>query len=71
MRSTVGAAVITAALWTIGCGVSGPAGPVVREHHLVERGGATSARVEIGMSAGELAVKSGATELFEGDVDFN
>jgi hypothetical protein len=48
-----------------------PAGPVVHEHHTVERGTATSARVEIDMSAGELAVKSGAKLLLEGDFDFN
>ena len=30
-----------------------PAGPVVSEHHIVERGTATRARVEIEMSAGE------------------
>jgi hypothetical protein len=53
------------------CSTSIPAGPVVHEHHSVERGTATSARVEIDMSAGELAVKSGAMMLFEGDFDFN
>ena len=55
----------------IACGTSGPVGPVVHEHHSVERGAATSARVEIGMTAGELEVKSGAKMLFEGDFDFN
>ena len=53
------------------CGTSGPVGPVVHEHHSVERGAATSARIEIGMTAGELEVKSGAKMLFEGDFDFN
>lgn len=48
-----------------------PAGAVVHEHHSVERGSATSARVEIDMSAGELELKSGAKMLFEGDFDFN
>jgi hypothetical protein len=48
-----------------------PAGPLVHEHHVVERGAATSTRVEIDMSAGELSVTSGATPLFEGDFDFN
>jgi len=66
-----GAAVVLAALWMIACGTIAPAGPVVREHHTVERGAATNARVEIDMSAGELAVRSGATRLFEGDFDFN
>jgi predicted membrane protein len=66
-----GAAVVVTALWTTACGTSVPAGPVVHEHHVIERSTATSARVEIDMSAGELAVKSGATMLFEGDFDFN
>ena len=56
---------------TVACGTSGPVGPVVHEHHTVERGAATSARVEIGMTAGELEVKSGAKMLFEGNFDFN
>ena len=65
-------AVAVTALWMMACGgMGGPAGPVVREHHTVERGAATSARVEIDMSAGDLAMKSGATVLFEGDFDFN
>ena len=72
MKSTkAGAALAVATFATVACGTSGPAGPVVHEHHTVERGAATSARVEIGMSAGELAVKSGAQTLFEGDFDFN
>jgi hypothetical protein len=72
MRSTrAGATVVVAALGTIACGPSTPSGPVVHEHHAVERGAATRARVEIDMSAGELAVKSGAKALFEGDFDFN
>jgi predicted membrane protein len=71
MRLSAAALLGTAALWTIGCGATGPVGPVVNEHHVVERGAATSARVEIGMSAGELTVKSGAAKLFEGDFEFN
>jgi predicted membrane protein len=72
VRSTkTSVAVLVAALWTIACGTGGPVGPVVHEHHTVERGAATSARVEIDMSAGDLAVKSGAMPLFEGDFDFN
>ena len=55
----------------VACGAVGPVGPVVHEHHTVERGAATSARVEIGMTAGELEVKSGAKMLFEGNFDFN
>ena len=66
-----GTAVIATALWTAACGTSERAGPIVREHHVVERGAATSARVEIDMSAGELAVSSGAEALFAGDFDFN
>lgn len=65
------AAVAVATLWTMGCFASGPAGPVVHEHHAVERGAATSARVDIDMTAGDLDVKSGAMALFEGDFDFN
>ena len=53
------------------CGMGGPAGPVVNEHHAVERGAATAASVDIDMSAGDLDVKSGATKLFEGDFAFN
>jgi predicted membrane protein len=64
-------ATVVVALWTMACGASAPAGPVVHEHHVVERGAATDVRVEIDMSAGEVAVKSGAAKLFEGDFDFN
>ena len=46
-------------------------GPVVTEHHAVERGAATRARVDIDMSPGDLEVQSGAKTLFEGDFDFN
>jgi len=67
----VRAAAAVVALWTMACGASGPAGPVVHEHHAIERGAGIDARVEIDMSAGELAVKSGATKLLEGDFDFN
>ena len=66
-----GATVVAAALWTTACSISGPAGPVVHEHHATDRGAATRARVEIDMSAGDLNVKSGAMMLFEGDFDFN
>jgi N-terminal domain of toast_rack, DUF2154 len=58
-------------LGTIACGAYAPAGPVVHERHTIDRGAATQARVEIDMSAGELAVKSGAAKLLEGDYDFN
>lgn len=71
MRLTTVSGAILAAVWTIACGMSGPVGPVVHEHHAVERGAATSARVEIDMAAGDLEVKSGAATLFEGDFDFN
>jgi hypothetical protein len=67
----VGAAAIVAAMWTIACGASGPVGPVVHDRQVVERAAATSARVEIDMSAGELGITSGAAKLFEGDFDFN
>src|SRR5215510_7774053 len=69
--SKSGAIVVVAALWTIACGASAPAGPMVHEHHDIERGAATQARVEIDMSAGELEVKSGAASLFAGDFSFN
>jgi hypothetical protein len=71
VRLTTAGAAITVAVWTIACGMGGPAGPVVREHHAIERGAATSARVEIDMAAGDLELKSGAATLFEGDFDFN
>lgn len=65
------AGVVVATVWTMACGTSGPVGPVVHEQHTIERGAATSARVEITMSAGELEMKSGAATLFAGDFDFN
>jgi len=71
MRLTTASGAILAAVWTIACGMSGPVGPVVHEHHAIERGAATSAHVEIDMAAGDLEVKSGAATLFEGDFDFN
>jgi predicted membrane protein len=71
MRSTKACAAVVVALGMIACGTGAPAGPVVHEHHTVERGAAARARVEIDMSAGELTVTSGATLLFEGDFDFN
>ena len=52
--ATAAAATIIAAMGTIGCFPMGPAGPVVHEHHDVERGAATQARVEIEMTAGDL-----------------
>ena len=68
--ATAGGAMAVAAL-TIACGAGAPAGPIVHERHTIDRGAATHARVEIDMSAGELAVKSGAAKLLEGDYDFN
>lgn len=70
-KAAAAAAVVVAASWTAGCNMIMPAGPVVHEHHVVERGKATSARVEIDMGAGELSLKSGAKGLLEGDFDFN
>jgi hypothetical protein len=69
--TTAGAAMAVTAFATLACGSNVPARLVVHEHHTVERGAATSVRVEIGMTAGDLAVKSGAKMLFEGDFDFN
>lgn len=63
--------VVVAAICTAACGTTGPAGPVVTEHHVVERGAATAAKVTIDMSAGDLEVRSGAGKLFEGDFRFN
>ena len=72
MRSITACAVlIVTAVWTLACGASVATGPVVHEHHNVERGAATNARVEIDMSAGDLDMKSGAMTLFAGDFDFN
>jgi hypothetical protein len=72
VAATKAIAAVVAAGWTMACGMMGePAGPVVREHHAVERGAATRARVEVDMSAGELEVRSGATTLLEGDFEFN
>src|SRR5262245_31045456 len=62
---------IVTAVWTLACGTSVATGPVVHEHHDIERGAATNARVEIDMSAGDLDVKSGAMTLVAGDFDFN
>jgi hypothetical protein len=71
MRSIAGAgaAAVACVFWLTACAM--PAGPVVHEHHEVERGAATNARVEIEMSFGELEVQPGATKLLEGDFDFN
>ena len=66
-----GAAVVVTALWAAACSTSGRPGAIVHERHVVERGAATSARVNIDMSAGELAVTSGAEALFAGEFDFN
>lgn len=69
--SSTRALALTAALWTVACGTSEPPGTAAHERHVIEREAATRARIDIDMSAGELAVKSGATALFEGDFDFN
>jgi hypothetical protein len=63
--------IAVAALATTACNSGGPAGPIAREHHAIERGTATRARVEVNMSAGDLAVQPGAAQLFEGDFAFN
>jgi hypothetical protein len=60
-----------AVLLTPSCTTGGASGPTAMEHHAIERGTATSARVEVDMSAGDLTVKSGAAQLFEGDFEFN
>jgi hypothetical protein len=66
------AALVLVTGWMAGCGMmSEPPGPVVNEHKTIERGAATDARVEIGMSAGDLEVKSGATALLDGNFAYN
>ena len=64
------AAMVVAALWMIGCGMSRPAGPVVHERQTIERGAATHARVEID-ECGRTGAEVGSAKLFEGDFDFN
>jgi hypothetical protein len=70
MRQT-GTLPIVALLAMTACTIGEPAGPMVREQHTIERGGATRARVEVDMSAGDLDVQPGATQLFEGEFEFN
>ena len=62
---------VVLAVWMAACGLPGTAGPVVNEHHAVERGAATAANVVIDMSAGDLDVDSAAAKLLEGDFAFN
>jgi hypothetical protein len=71
MQIRTGAAVAVAMLATTACTIGGPAGPMAREHHTIERGAATRARVEVNMSAGDLTVQSGAAQLFDGEFEFN
>ena len=72
MRFRTGAAaILVAMLATTACTTGGPAGPIAREHHAIERGAATRARVEVDMSAGDLSMQSGAAQLFEGEFAFN
>lgn len=66
-----GATLAVAVLVTTACTMGGPAGPMAREQHTIERGEATRARVEVDMSAGDLTVQSGATQLFDGEFEFN
>jgi hypothetical protein len=62
---------VVPALWLAACGLPGTAGPVVTEHHAVDRGAATAANVVIDMSAGDLDVNPGTGKLFEGEFAFN
>jgi len=65
-------AVLLATVGTAACMMSGgPAGPVVNEHHAVDRGAATAVNVVVDMSAGDLEMKAGAAKLFEGDFAYN
>ena len=68
-RRVIGALTVVAVVSSAGCGST--TGPVLREHQSIDRGAATTARIEIDMSAGELTVRSGAGKLFEGEFDFN
>lgn len=71
MRSTLVFAAVMTAAGMAACGVPGPVGPVVNEHHAVERGAATSAKVDIDMTAGDLDLAAGAAALLDGDFDYN
>src|SRR4051812_47571557 len=71
MRLRTGVLIIGALVAATGCTRGGPAGPVAREQHTVERGAATRARVDVDMSAGDLTVQSGAAQLFAGEFAFN
>jgi hypothetical protein len=63
--------VIVAAAGMAACAFPGTNGPVVNEHHEVDRGAATAAKVSLDMTAGDLEVRAGATKLLEGDFSFN
>ncbi len=54
------------AMWMIAWWLERAGGPVVHEHHAVERGAAQRARRDR-HGRGDLDVKSGAATLFEGD----
>lgn len=69
IRRWAGAMAVVAALSTVAC--DSATGPLVHERQSIERGAATSARVDIDMSAGEMTVTSGTGTLFAGDFDFN
>jgi len=71
VKSTKAFLAVVSGVWMAACGLPGTAGPVVNEHHAVERGAATAAKVDIDMTAGDLEVKSGAAKLFEGAFAFN
>jgi hypothetical protein len=49
----------------------GPAGPVVKEHKVVELGKAELTRIRLEMSAGEIEVKGGASNLMDADFSYN
>jgi len=71
MRLRTMALIALTGLTATACSIGTPAGPVAKEHHAIERGDATRARVEVDMTAGDLFVTSGAAQLFEGDFEFN
>jgi hypothetical protein len=62
----VGITVATAA-----CGPSQPAGPLERDHKVVELDTATLTRVRVTMGAGELEMRGGSNKLLEADFTYN
>ena len=65
-------AVVALAMLVAGCSMShGAAGPTVREHRVVELDKSDLTRVSLDMSAGEIDVKGGASNLLDADFSYN